>query len=205
MEEGNQVSPADDLELRICESYGIIREYERTNQVSDRPEERLRAQREIERQWLVIGQALPQYLAICQRLERLIPDDLQQVSALLDVFKSNRVAIASPSMSIEQSTRYSQDQSLALYQLPPDIADFTGRQAELDAVTALLEQASEGQRTAVVISAVAGMPGIGKSVLAIHVAHLLKDLFPDAQFYANLRGTEDRPQDPFDVLGSPLC
>ena len=88
----------------------------------------------------------------------------------------------------------------ALHQLPPDIADFTGRLKELARVTALLEQASQAKGTAVVISAVAGMAGVGKSALAIHVAHRLKARFPDAQLYVDLRGADGQPLDPFNVL-----
>jgi|GEM_PF-2493886 len=89
---------------------------------------------------------------------------------------------------------------VALFQLRPDIIDFTGRHEQLAQVTSLLEKATEAEATAVVISAVAGMPGVGKSALATHVAHRLKDHFPDAQLYVNLRGADGQPLDPFNVL-----
>ncbi len=92
----------------------------------------------------------------------------------------------------------------ALYPLPPDIADFTGRREELTRVIAILEQAAETRGTAVVISAVAGMAGVGKSALAIHVAHRLKDRFPDAHLYVDLRGAQGQPLAPVDVLGRLL-
>lgn len=94
--------------------------------------------------------------------------------------------------------------SSALYSLPPDITDFTGRVDQMTEVTGLLERAVEGGGTAVVISAVAGMAGVGKSALAIHAAHQLKDSFPDGQLYVNLRGAEGEPLDPFDVLAGFL-
>jgi len=90
------------------------------------------------------------------------------------------------------------------YQLPPDIADFTGRGKELDQVMAHLTQAVEGQATALVISAVAGMAGVGKSALAIHAAHALKERFPDAWLYVNLRGAEGQPLDPLETLAGFL-
>lgn len=47
-------------------------------------------------------------------------------------------------------------------------------------------------------------PGIGKATLAIHVAHKLRDEFPDGQMYANLRGGEVKAADPASVLAGFL-
>ncbi|MGB9777748.1 MAG: NB-ARC domain-containing protein, partial [Anaerolineae bacterium] len=88
--------------------------------------------------------------------------------------------------------------------LPPDIADFTGRAEYLEQVTACLEKAAQGGGPALVISAVAGLAGVGKSALAIHAAHRLKDRFPDARLYINLRGAEGTPLPPADALGTFL-
>lgn len=72
-------------------------------------------------------------------------------------------------------------------QLPAAARYFTGRQAESDMVTGLLEQASATGGT-VVISAIDGMAGIGKTALAIHAAHRLAEKFPDGQLFADLHG-----------------
>jgi len=90
------------------------------------------------------------------------------------------------------------------HQLPPDIADFTGRRKELGKVTRLLVRAAQARGTAVVISAVAGMPGVGKSALAIHAALALKKYFPDATLYVNLRGADDQPVPPTEALAGFL-
>lgn len=82
-----------------------------------------------------------------------------------------------------------------LNQIPP-CSQFTGRQAELEAVTTHLRQAQE--KSAVLT----GVAGVGKSAIAIQSAHLLKPDFPDAQLYVNLRGTESQPKEPFLVLAS---
>jgi tetratricopeptide (TPR) repeat protein len=92
----------------------------------------------------------------------------------------------------------------ALYQLPPDISDFTGRKRELDEVISLFTGTRQGEEIPASIVALVGMPGVGKSALAIHAAHHLKDHFPDAQLYIDLRGAEGEPLDPSDVLASFL-
>jgi tetratricopeptide (TPR) repeat protein/DNA-binding SARP family transcriptional activator len=78
-------------------------------------------------------------------------------------------------------------------QLPPDVRGFTGRQDELDELDRLLMDAGD-QSTAVVISAVAGTAGVGKTALAVRWAHRVCDTFPDGQLYVDLRGYgPDRP------------
>ncbi|CCK25631.1 regulatory protein AfsR [Streptomyces davaonensis JCM 4913] len=81
-------------------------------------------------------------------------------------------------------------------QLPADLPAFVGRKAELDRVRALLPEHA-GPPSAVVISAIGGMGGIGKTTLAVHWAHEIADRFPDGQLYINLRG--------FDPTGSVVA
>ena len=73
-------------------------------------------------------------------------------------------------------------------QLPHRIPDFTGRDAELGQLDALVAQGSRGTERAVVITVITGTAGVGKSALAVHWAHQVRDLFPDGQLYVNLRG-----------------
>jgi DNA-binding SARP family transcriptional activator/tetratricopeptide (TPR) repeat protein/DNA-binding XRE family transcriptional regulator len=91
-------------------------------------------------------------------------------------------------------------------QLPPDIADFSGRQAELAAMLEQLPPAAAGS-TAVVISSIEGMGGVGKTRLAVHVAHqlLAAGRYADVQLYVDLHGHADQPPaDPSAVLASFL-
>jgi transcriptional regulator with XRE-family HTH domain len=79
-------------------------------------------------------------------------------------------------------------------QLPPAVAGFTGRSAELDALTALLDRPAGQAPEAVVISAIGGTAGVGKTALAVQWAHQVADRFPGGQLYVNLRGyDQDRP------------
>ena len=80
-------------------------------------------------------------------------------------------------------------------QLPASVRQFAGRERELAALTALADQAN-GAAGAVVISALGGTAGVGKTALALHWAHQVACRFPDGQLYLNLRG--------FDPSGTPM-
>ncbi len=71
--------------------------------------------------------------------------------------------------------------------LPADVRGFAGRDAQLAALDSILVNAGE-EPTAVVISAVSGTAGVGKTALAVHWAHQVRQRFPDGQLYVNLRG-----------------
>ncbi|MGW1773218.1 AfsR/SARP family transcriptional regulator [Streptomyces sp. NPDC002104] len=86
-------------------------------------------------------------------------------------------------------------------QLPATVSDFTGRSSFVRDLGAILSGA-EGQVMAV--SALAGIGGVGKTTLAVHVAHAARPHFPDGQLYVDLQGTEARPAEPEAVLGSFL-
>jgi tetratricopeptide (TPR) repeat protein len=73
-------------------------------------------------------------------------------------------------------------------QLPAAVAGFAGRSAELEVLAGLAEQAASGAGAAVVISAIAGTAGVGKTALAVHFGHQVARRFPDGQLYADLRG-----------------
>src|SRR5262249_31255718 len=76
-------------------------------------------------------------------------------------------------------------------QLPMAVAGVTGRSQELAQLDALLDPAIG---PAVVISAVSGTAGVGKTALAVHWAHRCRDRFPDGQLYVDLRGYDpDQP------------
>ena len=79
-------------------------------------------------------------------------------------------------------------------QLPTAVPYFAGRASELRLLDALAGDLDHGT-SGVVISAIGGTAGVGKTALALHWAHRIAPNFPDGQLYANLRG--------FDPAGSP--
>lgn len=95
-------------------------------------------------------------------------------------------------------------QPTSSYQLPLQLADFTGRQGELERLTGVLKQAISSPELQAAIALVTGVAGVGKSALAVQVAYELQSDFPDAQLYVNLRGSEGQPLDPLDVLAGFL-
>ncbi|MEU5850991.1 ATP-binding protein [Saccharopolyspora shandongensis] len=86
-------------------------------------------------------------------------------------------------------------------QLPGATRHFVNRAVEQDMLTTLLAGArSDG---AVLLSTIDGTAGVGKSTLAVHWAHRVRDRFPDGELYVNLRGFDPiaEPMTPNDALG----
>ncbi|MET8624440.1 BTAD domain-containing putative transcriptional regulator [Kitasatospora sp. NPDC004669] len=86
-------------------------------------------------------------------------------------------------------------------QLPADVSDFSGRSELVSDLSTVLMNAT-GQ--AVVVTSLAGIGGVGKTTLAVHVAHRVRAEFPDGQLYVDLRGAGASPADPVVVLGDFL-
>ncbi|MFF7736235.1 BTAD domain-containing putative transcriptional regulator [Streptomyces sp. NPDC007984] len=86
-------------------------------------------------------------------------------------------------------------------QLPATVPDFTGRSGFVRELGDILASA-EGRVMAV--SALAGIGGVGKTTLAVHVAHQARAAFPDGQLYVDLQGAGARAAEPETVLGSFL-
>jgi tetratricopeptide (TPR) repeat protein len=73
-------------------------------------------------------------------------------------------------------------------QLLHDIAEFTGRDEHVHTLRSFVEEGLHGDSSAIVISTLTGKGGVGKTALATHMGHLLRDRFPDGQLYVDLRG-----------------
>jgi DNA-binding SARP family transcriptional activator len=86
-------------------------------------------------------------------------------------------------------------------QLPPEGRFFVGRAAEL----ATLDRLADDGGSVMVVSALAGTAGVGKTALAMRWAHRVRDRFDDGQLYVDLRGYgPDDPVAPEDVLAGFL-
>jgi len=131
--------------------------------------------------------------------ERAVGDWRRRHSVLVEVYR-------------ELKDNDQQDSTLRLTgpvpaQLPADVDAFTGRTAELAELDRLLPSTPEcpsavgAALTAVVISAVSGTAGVGKTALALRWAHRVRNQFPDGQLYVNLRGYDpDQPLSAADAL-----
>ncbi|MFD0691753.1 ATP-binding protein [Actinomadura fibrosa] len=88
-------------------------------------------------------------------------------------------------------------------QLPRDIHDFSGRTQVMARLDALLREDERSPSPLVV--AITGMPGVGKTALAVHWAHLIADRFADGQIFVDLRGySEKAALPPREALGQVL-
>ncbi|MFJ4502997.1 AfsR/SARP family transcriptional regulator [Streptomyces sp. NPDC088864] len=86
-------------------------------------------------------------------------------------------------------------------QLPATVPDFTGRAAF---VRELGDRLATAEGSVMAVSALAGIGGVGKTTLAVHVAHQARKHFPDGQLYVDLQGAGARAAEPETVLGSFL-
>ncbi len=90
-------------------------------------------------------------------------------------------------------------------ELPGEVRHFAGRADELAALSRLLDQADKEPPGTVLVSAIGGTAGVGKTALAVHWAHQVAERFPDGQLYVNLRGYDpDQPVPPADALAGFL-
>ncbi|HWU07096.1 MAG TPA: BTAD domain-containing putative transcriptional regulator [Streptomyces sp.] len=86
-------------------------------------------------------------------------------------------------------------------QLPATVPDFTGRAAF---VRELGDRLVAPEGSVMAVSALAGIGGVGKTTLAVHVAHQARRHFPDGQLYIDLQGAGARAAEPETVLGAFL-
>ena len=108
------------------------------------------------------------------RIRRLLADELGTVPSR-DLQDAHAVAL-----------RRDEPYGVVPRQLPPDVADFTGRAAQTAAITDLV--LSGPDPLAPLVFGINGPAGSGTSTLAVHVAHRLAPVFADGQLYADLRG-----------------
>lgn len=104
----------------------------------------------------------------------ILNDDLDLKAPAVEAVRASRRPVPAPGVS----------------QLPPALEPFVGRAAEIERIGRLLETSEEG---AVPVVTVSGPPGVGKTALAVRLAHQLRSRFPDGQLYVDLRGYSAKP------------
>ena len=137
-------------------------------------------------------------LATYRRIRRALAEDLGidpgvELEALHHrMLTGDRTLLGPPAPPVKVS-------AVASRFLPRDVPDFVGRETELTKLDALT--AAQAHSEIMLITAVQGAGGIGKTALAVRWAHQVVDHFPDGQLYVNLRGfDQDAPISPFAAL-----
>ena len=124
-----------------------------------------------------------------EQLELLLLQALKELGTADSVTVTGRQAVAAPR---------------ALAQLPPLVTGFTGREAELAEVAGLLNSGTGTEM--VVVSAVAGLAGVGKTALAIHAGHAAQQAgwFPGGMLFIDLHGYDQAAVQPGQALDALL-
>ena len=139
------------------------------------------------------AEALDRYTAVRQRLsDDLGTDPGRELQSLYQAILCGELPTPPAAIEVVAAPRHVASPS----QLPPDLHCFSGRADEMRHLDGLIVGA-DAASTGVVIAAVSGTAGIGKTALALHWAHRVRDEFPDGQLYVNLRG--------FDPSASPVA
>jgi DNA-binding SARP family transcriptional activator/tetratricopeptide (TPR) repeat protein len=144
-------------------------------------------------------------LATYQRLYRLLADELgvepgHAVQGLHQQILTAHAELRDPSHVSAQPVSSPPPAVAVPRQLPADVAAFTGRAHELADLDRIPDT------NAVVITAIDGMAGIGKTALAVHIAHRIAGRYPDGQLFIDLHGHTQgiEPVEPAEALDHML-
>ncbi|MGH3797845.1 MAG: tetratricopeptide repeat protein [Pseudonocardiaceae bacterium] len=129
----------------------------------------------------------------------------------LDIVSRTIMVLRTEGMEITSELRTLQERALRgdlehrPARLPRDLCTFTGREAELDALLTG-GRIANSEPVPPPVMTISGMPGIGKTVLALHTAHLLTPNFSDGQLFVDLHGFTPNidPLAPGNALGRLL-
>jgi DNA-binding SARP family transcriptional activator len=141
------------------------------------------------------AEALQVYVEVRQRLvdELGVEPGTELRRAHAEILAAEGLSCGEPMTAAEASS---------VCQLPPDIPDFSGRAGPVRELAGILS--GGGANTAPATVVVLGPPGVGKSSLALHVAHTVRATFPHGQLYAHLAGTTGSPREPGALLAEAL-
>jgi hypothetical protein len=116
-------------------------------------------------------------------------DRREEVAKLVEAVIQERPNLRGRLASITAGTLPVVPIGRGLFQLPPRLRDFTGREDELKQITTRLRGAGADGTSL----ALRGMGGLGKTKTAIEACWRVRDQFPDAQLFIELRGMSERP------------
>ncbi|HEY0639900.1 MAG TPA: tetratricopeptide repeat protein [Pseudonocardiaceae bacterium] len=146
------------------------------------------------------GQPVPDELADLSRWDAAHWELLRSVD---DDRSGDRLAVAAQAELRRRQARSGRpepDGWVVPRQLPAPVRHFAGRAGQLTRLTELLAEPRPPR--AMLITAIGGTAGVGKTALAVHWANQVADSFPDGQLYVNLRGFDAAPSQlaPAEVL-----
>ncbi|MGH3622169.1 MAG: BTAD domain-containing putative transcriptional regulator, partial [Sciscionella sp.] len=143
--------------------------------------------------------ALEAYATLSARLaEQLGIDPGEELRDIRQGILISDPRLAAPTPTVTAGAGRS-EQVVPPSQLPPDLPDFVGREELAARVVELL--VAPQPRSGPPIVTLTGPPGVGKTALAVHVAHTVRPHFPDGQLYVNMRGyAPDAPLSAAEVL-----
>jgi DNA-binding SARP family transcriptional activator len=100
---------------------------------------------------------------------------------------------------LQRSPVEAAEDAVAPAELPPDLVGFVGRRGDAERLCRYLATPPR-ERGAGRIAVIRGMPGVGKTALAVHAAHRVRSAFRGGQLYADLRGSTGAARDPAEVI-----
>lgn len=111
---------------------------------------------------------------------------------------------SSPAYTLPRANPPDRPYGPAMFQLPPDISDFIGREEDVERIkNRLLRRGGSASGTQIVT--IHGMSGAGKSTLATHVGHRLRSHFPGSQLHLNLSRPDGPAVPPAEAVGRLLA
>ena len=124
-----------------------------------------------------------------------VRSEIEHASVTGDVVQARDVAGGVHFHTAQSGSRESQ---IVPRQLPADVSAFVNRRPELRTLTRLIAPraatpAASARGTAAKVVVIIGSAGVGKTALALHWAHRVRDQFQDGELYANLRGYDEGP------------